>query len=196
MNTAKAIVYKLYMGETRNPLLINFISKNESGFKESLLHSGKSVRRNWPKKFTVTVDGTQPIDYFMCGGRYGVVSQRAMDVVQSFTEDTVEFLPVQVISQNLGGPIGQYWILNILTNIDALDWKRTMWGSAEVPYDNEWASFLKPAFKLKMVENQHMFVLRIGKTIRSGIFVSDALRKSLKINNADLGMGFVPLKVT
>lgn len=195
MTTVKSLVYHLYMGETKNPALINYLRKDEKGFKESTLHKGKSVKAQWPKDFTVFVSGTQPLDYFMCGPEYYLVSQPAKEIINAFAQANVEFLPAQVVSQDTEASLGQYWVMNILKSIDALNWEQTMWGTSEIPYNDEWASFIKPALNLVAIKNQHIFLLRIGKNVRTGIYISETLRYNLKRNKAALGMGFIPIKV-
>jgi hypothetical protein len=195
MTSGKSLIYHLYMGETKNPALINYVRRDDKGFKDSTLHRGKPVMAKWPDSFNVFVSGTQPLDYFMCGPEYYVVSQFAMEIIKSYAESSVEFLPVKIVSSDIKDPLGQYWIMNTLNNIDALNWEQTMWGTSEVPYGDEWASFIKPALNLAKIKNQHIFLLRVGKHIRSGIYVSEALRYNLKRNKAALGMDFMPIKV-
>lgn len=195
MAERKSLVYHLYMGETKNANLINYAKKDEKGFKESTLHKGKSVKAKWPDGFTVLVSGTQPLNFFMCGPRYYVVSKSTMETIKFLSESSVEFLPAKIVSQDTETLVGQYWIMNILSNIDALNWEQTMWSTSTIPYGDEWASFIKPAFNFDVVKDQHLFLLRVGNNIRTGIYVSEALRYSLKRNKATLGMDFIPIKV-
>jgi hypothetical protein len=131
----------------------------------------------------------------MCGAEYYVISDSAMKIIKSCAESSVEFLPVKIVSLDIKAPLGQYWIMNTLNNIDALNWEQTIWSTSEVPYGDEWASFIKPAFNLAQIKNQHIFLLRVGKHIRSGIYVSETLRYNLNRNKAVLGMDFMPIKV-
>jgi hypothetical protein len=200
MTSKKALIYKLLPDAElfdRNQSLITTTSRDDKNFNSDILNTAISVKTKWPSGVAVFVAGTRPVDYLLCGPRYIAVSQSAKDVIERIVGSGIEFLPVNVLNEDSKESIGQYWVLNVLNNINALDWEHTRWISDEIPYykPDAYLNIIKPAFKLKLVEDQHMFLLRVGDFIKSGIYISATLRKSLEAKRATVGMDFMPIKV-
>ncbi|HXF86679.1 MAG TPA: DUF1629 domain-containing protein [Anaerolineales bacterium] len=199
--TKRALIYKLLHDAElfeKKPLLITTTRREGKGFDNNLLNKGISVKDIWPSSFTVFVSGTQPVDYLSCGLNLEALSLPAKQVIEATVgPGSVEFLPVSIVNEDAQEPIRQYWILNVLSHIDALDWEHTMWIPDEIPYNKPDAhlDFIKPAFKLQAVESQHMFLLRVRERINAAIYISAALRKNLERAHAVLGMDFMPIKV-
>jgi hypothetical protein len=192
--------YKLLLNEAmfeKNPSLITMVKRDDKNFNGEFINMGVSIKPIWPSSVTVFVSGTDPVDYFLFGPRHHAVSQRAREVIGNAVGTSVEFLPLNVVNKDSEDSIGQYWAINILNNIDALDWDHTVWNSDEIPLKKKDAhlDIIKPAFKAHLIEGQHMFLLRVRKFIKSGIYISATLKKQLKSKGTVAGMDFMPIKV-
>lgn len=201
MTIKKAIIYKIIINATlfdKKPSLITMVDRDEKNFNTDFLNRGASVKDKWPSDFTVFVSGIQPVDYLLCGLGYDGVSDSARKVIESTVKSGVEFLPVNLVEKKTNTFLGQYWILNIINNIDALDWEHTKWITPEIPYNakDAYLDIIKPAFKLQAVEHEHMFLLRVRDYVKSGIYISASLMKNFKSKHATVGMDFMPIKVT
>ena len=201
MTIKRSFIFELLLDATlleRSLSLITMTNRDDKNFNSKVLKTGVSVINEWPREFTIFVTGTQPVDYLLCGPLYNVVSQSAKGVIESIVGPGIEFLPVKVVEKITGEYFGEYWILNVLNHLDALDWEHTLWITREIPYgvEDAYLNIIKPAFKLKAVENQHMFHLQVGEHIESGIYISALLRENLKLKHATVGMDFMPIKVT
>lgn len=200
MTFQKALIYKLIHDAElfeKKTSLITATIRDDKSIDTDVLNRGISMKAQWTSGVIVYVSGTQPVDYLLCGPRHHAVSQAAKEVIESLVGADIEFLPVNMVNKNSKEPSGQYWILNVIQNIDALDWEYTRWISDDIPYNKPGAylSIIKPAFKLKKIENRHIFLLRVGRHIKSGIYISAVLRKKLEARKAVLGMDFMPIKV-
>jgi hypothetical protein len=94
--------------------------------------------------------------------------------------------------------IGQYWVMNVIKSVDALDWEQTTWATREIPYSDvrAYLSVIKPAIKFELAKNANIFHLTVQGKNMSGIYLSAQLKNSLENANSTLGMKFTPVKVS
>lgn len=196
----KVLIYKLMVDASlfdKKPSLISMVNRDEKNFNTDDLNRGISVKDKWPSDFTVLVEGTQPVDFLLCGLGFDGFSKSAREIIESTVKSGIEFLPVNIVEKKSDRFIGLYWILNVINNIDALNWEHTTWSTREIPYNAQNAHFkiIKPAFNLQSVKDQHMFLLRVRNYVDSGTYISASLMKNLKLHHAVVGMDFQPIKV-
>lgn len=180
------------------PSLISENKTEEHGVNGRVINRGNRIDMEWPKDFTIYVKGTRPVDYFLCGGFYGVVSDPVRKVVQAISNQDVEFLPVRVVSSVTNQEFGQFWVLNVITKKDALNWEQTTWTTNQIPYGDPQARLMlvKPVLEFELIKDANIFLVDIqGKTV-SGIYLSALLKEAMERANCTLGMKFSPIKVT
>lgn len=164
-----------------------------------MINQGKALQNKWVDDFTIYTQGTIPVDYFLAGGFYDVVSDPVRRTVQAMIEkERVEFLPVRVVSVATNEEIERYWAINVIENIDALDWEKTIWTTPKVPYDDNqaYSKIIRPVLKFELTKNVNIFHLSVEGRIKSGIYISWQLKKALEDANSILGMEFTPIKVS
>lgn len=182
----------------KNPSFISESETNTGGFNGLLINNGHRIMKEWPGSFTVYVHGSEPVDYFLCGAYYSVVSDKVRNIIQKLSDKDGEFLPIKVLSNSTKQEIGKYWVLNIINNIDGLDWEHTTWTTREIPYSNidAYLNIIKPAIKAEYVQNENLFLLNVLGKIRPGIYLSGKLKVELERAKCVLGIKFAPVKVT
>ena len=179
-----------------HPSIISYESLDDQGFNHFLFNKGNSIKDLWPSDFTIYLRGHQPIDYFICGMGYTIMSNSAAEIIYSVAKDSVELLPVKaVLNDNFIGT-DSYYILNVLKSFEALNWQATVWTSHDIPYDDPSAHFkiIKPAFNSQLIQEESIFLLTVNKKILHGIFISKYLKELLEDNEFTVGMEFRPIK--
>jgi hypothetical protein len=168
--------------------LISEYRIDEQGFNGRLVNRGKQLAEVWPDNFTISVQGDQPVDYFLCGGFYDVVSDPVCRVIQDVSNDEVEFLPIRVVQHSTHREIGKYWILNVIKSLNGLNEKQSTWSMR--------GTLIKPAIRIDLVKNSNIFHLEIRGKIVSGIYLTDRLKVALETDKCILGMEFASVKTT
>ncbi len=181
-----------------DPSLLVASRVEKHDFDETLLEKGTSVIGQWPHDLTVFARGSRPVDYFIAGPYFVVVSENFVKAVDSVGgERDVEFLPVRVVLENGNEARERYWVVNVMRVLDALDWAHSVWSTTEVRRDDPDAFLylIKPAFRATAIRNAVLFQVRIGSMVSPGIYISGLLKRTLESTNAALGLEFQPIKV-
>lgn len=104
--------------------------KDRSVIRGLKLTLGKSLQEIWPKMEVRVTNKAIPADSFKVGALL-VVSRALADTILEFVpSDDVELLPVHVEFKD--APYGEYYFLNVLKRIDAIDRKKS-----EIKFDEE-----------------------------------------------------------
>ena len=179
-----------------HPEIIAYEQRNDHGFNDLLMGKGNSLINTWPQDFTLYLRGDKPIDYFLCGTRYAVLSKSAAEIIDSFAKDNVELLSTNTILNDKPIGTGSYYILNVLKSCEALNWEATMWTTHEIPYNDPSAHLviIKPAFNSELLQDESIFTLRVNKKINSGVYISKLLKESLEERKCTVGLEFWPIK--
>lgn len=198
----KPLVYRLIFNGNLfddNPSLISELRLEDCGFNGQLMSCGHSLRNQWPSAFAVYVRGTEPVDYFLCGTYYEVVSENFAKVANSLGGTSgVEFLPIKVFQEDKKEIPYKYSVMNITQTLDALDWEHTLWVNKKIPYDDPTAvlNIIKPTFKAESIHGVNIFQISVNGKIRTGTYVSVLLKQNLERAGATLGLEFMPIKTT
>ena len=182
-----------------NPSLISEFRMEDCGFDGQLMSCGRFLCNEWPSEFAVFVRGTEPVDYFLCGAHYQVVSENFVKVICSLGDmSEVEFLPIKVFQEDKKEIPCKYSVMNVTNTLDALDWEQTCWINKKIPYNdpNAVLNIIKPAFKAEVVNGVNIFQISVKEKIRTGTYISALLKRNLERTGATLGLEFMPIKVT
>jgi hypothetical protein len=169
------------------------------GFDGRLINQGKALQNQWVDDFTIYTRGTVPVDYFLAGGFYDVISDPVRRTIQGTTEkERVEFLPARVISLDTGKEYENYWIMNVIESRDALNWEKTIWTTPKIPYNDKqaYSKIIRPTFTWDLIKNVNIFHLSIAGRIKSGIYISRRLKEKLEETGCTYGMQFTPIKIS
>jgi len=183
----------------KKPSLVSEYKTDEQGFDGRLILHGKQLIENWPLGFNVQVQGTQAVDYFLCAGFYDVISDPVRRIIQECSgNNDVEFLPIKVELCSTQQEIGPYWVLNVISKLEALDWEQTIWATGTIPYSDirAYSRVIKPAFKLESAKNATIFHLSVQGKTTPGIYLSAHLKVAMEQAQCTLGMEFAPIKTT
>ncbi|MEL7590045.1 MAG: DUF1629 domain-containing protein [Anaerolineaceae bacterium] len=170
-----------------------------SRFDEKLISFGRGSLKNlWPQDMTVNITGITPVDYLFCSVNIDAVSDHARTVIEKISPLDVEFFPLDVIDED-GMPIikTKYWVINVLTIIDALDWDNTKWTTGKPPTKKDPTAFLsiiKPCLIESKINGRNIFRIEVANQTTSGKFISHFLRKSLEKEGCTIGMDFGQIK--
>jgi hypothetical protein len=168
--------------------------------QKKLMFERNSLFHVWPHDVRVYVAGNEPVDLLLCTAYMEIVSERAKRIIEELARAEVEFLPISVY-QDDGNPYApmNYWVLHVMTFLDALDWENTMWTKPPPPDKNRLPAsigIIKPCLKTQVIENHHIYGLEVAGKIRSGKYVSPTLKDALTKSGCSIGIVFSPVKTT
>jgi hypothetical protein len=98
-----------------------------------------------------------------------IVSEKLVKLIQTFTTDEIEFLPVEI-----DGKTG-YWFMNVLCVLDALDVVKSEFKRFE---DGNIMYVIQAQYNDSVINGHHIFKL----TNCSGIFITENMKKYLEDN--------------
>jgi hypothetical protein len=94
-----------------------------------------------------------------------------------------------------GDTIGQYWVINVMREVDALDWDRTRWLNPKIvdtdPHPH--LNIIKAAFRLEALQSVDIFRLQIKNEGGVAIYISRRLKRCLEKAGATSGMKLIPI---
>jgi hypothetical protein len=157
-------IYKLWVDDAPHPGMV-CIRRDDKGFDSLRFYEANRIE-NWPNGITFYIEYQSDEDILIGGIHWVLFSDRFRQAIEQCQIPCVQFLPVWVEENVTGKIIGQYWVMNVTTAIEALDWERTRWlypdrvGADEYPVLN----IVKEALKSDIVGDVDIFRLRvIGK---------------------------------
>jgi len=166
------------------------------------LFEGRKLKGIWPDKVLVRVKGGFLIDYVK-GIVDPMVSGRASNVIEGIAGSDIEFLPITLVDESTNTILSDdYWILNPLIIVDALDWNETTWNPSKSTtnqpnFDDPIIHLrvIKPVLKYSLISDLDIFRIRVGRKVTHDIFMSNDLVQELQKDQADLGMYFATVNV-
>ena len=128
----------------------------------------------------------------MLGNSYGwpIMSRRAIELLDGAIRNEVQLLPVKVINKDTKEEIENYYVLNVLPFLDALDLEHSL-HTYFTCGDIKVLSVMKYALRKEGVENHNIFRL---KESPMSIFVSEHFKRIAEENKM-LGLDFLEVKV-
>jgi hypothetical protein len=193
----KATFYELVWGGPvqADPEGLVLIKEDTKGFDEYRFYEGNIIE-DWPEGVTFFVKGIKHEDYVVVGLQWTVVSERVRKCSEELKVTGVQFLPVRIIIEEKNEEIGPYWAMNVVNDIDALDWERTKWMHPNRdPKQDEHPQLdiIREALIYKNLINIDVFKLNIKGQICSTIYLSERLERSLEHAGATVGFKFKPI---
>lgn len=172
-----------------------------TNFNEFLLNSGNTRMIDiWPKDVYIPIQGYIPVDLLICTPYIEAVSDAAKWVITKMAQEEIEFLPIRVYDEN-GNPYTKtnYWVINILTVIDAIDWVNTRWFSKTPPRKddpNAQMDIIKPCLINSKIIGHNIFLIKVAEKVNRSIYLSYSLMNELTKEGCAVGMEFSPIKTT
>lgn len=190
----RAIFYKVSMADS-DPIALMAPEADTKGFDEYRFYKGEWIE-DWPEGITISFTRGEHAEDFMLGGLHWLlVSERVRQVFAQHQIEGTQFLPVRVIHQKTGKEVGRYWALNVVQEIEALDWTHTLWTTSDPKEIEEWAAvhILRPALIWEKVQGNDVFRLRIQGEGDVSVFISARLKQWLEEAEATSGFSFFPI---
>lgn len=188
--------YVVSIDEESDPKGLWAARKDLKGFDVHRLNSGKRIE-DWPNEVTFWFTKGEHAQDLMSGGAYlDLISERVRQVFEKHQIKGAQFLPVRVIHQKTGEDVGKYWALNVVQEVEALDWTHTIWTTLDTKEIEEAPSLhiLKPALIWERVQGVDIFRLKIRGEGGVEVLVSARLKKYLEEAGATSGFAFLPRK--
>ncbi|WP_366946575.1 DUF1629 domain-containing protein [Roseiflexus sp.] len=125
-----------------------------------------------------------------------LVSERVRQALERCGVEGVQFLPVRVMHKATGAEIGSYSALNVVRVVEALDWERTRWLTADrkVVDDHPILAIVRVALRREAVSGVDIFRLRVKHDVGE-IFISPRVKQCLERAGATSGFRFIPVPV-
>lgn len=190
----RAIFYKVSMADS-DPKALMAPQVDAKGFDEYRFYKGEWIE-DWPEGITISFTRGEHAEDFMLGGfSWKLVSERVRQIFVQHQIGGVQFLPIRVIHQKTGKEVGKYWVLNVVQQVEALDWAHTLWTTTDHEEINRYAGgyILRPALLWEQVKNVDVFRLRIQGRCDARIFISARLKQWLEEAGATSGFAFFPI---
>ncbi len=187
--------YKLWPDDTNKNSAI-CIKKKVKPFNRHRLNSGHHIGNDeWPHNATFYMSDGLLDDYLIGGMSYFPMSDRLKGAIESLVGDGAQFLPVQ-IKQGADNPTQkQYWIMNVLQVVDALDWKRTKWVNPQkvLTDPHPVLNIAIPVLEAASLQGISVFNLKIKDDISPQVYVSERVMKSIRNRGVDVGLKLRPI---
>lgn len=190
----RAIFYQISMTDS-SPKALMAPKRDAKGFDEYRFYKGQWIE-DWPENITISFTRGEHAEDFMLGGpHWMLVSERVRQVFVQHRIEGVQFLPVKVIYQKTAEEAGKYWALNVVQEIEALDWVHTLWATSDSTEIQKWAAIhiLRPALIWEKVQGSDIFRLRIQGEGDVSVFISARLKQWLEEAGATSGFSFFPI---
>jgi hypothetical protein len=184
-----------------HPEFISVTKTEIPNFDYGQLAFGRDRLANtWPDHFKVFVSGNEPVDFLYCSPYVNAVSDQVREIISPIAAHDVEFLPIQVVHEN-GIAYTQmvYWVLNILTVVNALYWPNTKWTTSTPPDLTDsmaHAKILQPCLYANKIKNANLFRLEVAGKITGSRFISLAIKRELEKSGNTVGIEFAPVMTT
>lgn len=179
-----------------DPDALSSPQKDTRGLDKFCLYTGKWIE-DWPADVTFWfTEGDHAQDYMLGGAYWPLVSERVRQVFERHKIVGVQFLPVRVFRKKTNDEVGKYWALNVIQEVEALDWDHTIWTTLDTKKIEEHPllSILLPALIWEKVKDKDIFRLKVRGKSSSEILISERLKKYLEDAGATSGMVFLPRK--
>jgi len=185
------------MSDYNNPNIPVAIIKECYGFEQYHFNTAKKVEE-WNTDFSFfynSNDGKPLTDYLRNDLGCLVVSSRIKSL-WDILSTTIQYLPVKVINEATGSINREYYIANVLLEIDALCLDQSKYYSTEIERNGKKETIVvvsKYVLFGTRVANNDIFKLTKGQQIP--VFVSEKFVKEMKSANMDIGMDFLEVRI-
>jgi hypothetical protein len=190
----RAIFYEVSMDDS-NPNALRGVEKDTRGIDPSCFYSGRWID-DWPVGITFSYSlGEEPEDYLVAGAYWELASERVRQVFVQYQIAGVQFLPIRALYKKTGKEVGTYWALNVVREVEALDWTHTLWTTSDnrETEKNPALHILRPALLCDQLRDVDIFRLRIRGQGDFSVFVSERLKRYLEAAKATSGIYFIPV---
>lgn len=148
------------------------------------LYKGQKIE-NWNENTIFEYDpdeGDTHIEYLATNISHPIMTEKAVKALEKLIANDVQLLPIRVINKKTGEEPEKYYILNILSCVDALDLQNSLYDRRIDDRTNEeYISVIKYALDSSRVGEHHIF--RIKESVLSvSVFVSEEFRKVVRKN--------------
>lgn len=147
---------------------------------------------DWDNKITLYFDpdeGDRETDYLGNDLGWLIISSRFKSLLEKIGVKNVQFLPITIENIKDGTKLHDYTIANICGLVDALDWSNSLYNEIVTGQGEKLIIFASHVLLGDRIE-QHIFRLKDDPFV---VFVSEGLKKLLKLNNID-GIDFYKVK--
>jgi hypothetical protein len=149
-------------------------------WKGTMLKDGREFKQNvqmksfWDTSTFILNDDMQLPDYFVSGGMV-IVSTKFMNLVKSFQEDGIEFLPIQVMGLD-GRYEREYFFMNVYKSVNCIDLDKSDCEITTLSSGVSYVSSIKKVVLKKVdLSGIHIFIPKEY----SYLFISDLLAVAL-----------------
>jgi hypothetical protein len=185
--------YKIGVDDS-DPLALITVEHDDKGFDEFRFYEGKYIE-DWPNGITFVVAGEHREDYLLGGLHWMVVSEHVRQVFEESHIEGAQFLPVTVIYKEVGQKVGIYWALNVVQEVEALDWGHTRWlGSDTIEDEYIFLNVAKEALLWEPLRNIDIFRLTIKDKSDVSVYISGHLKQCLESAGAVKGFKFIRIR--
>ncbi len=177
----------------RGPVGMYLVSEDFRGINEYELHKGKEIV-GWPEDVTFYVAGQSAEDYLLGGLQWNVFSDAFRSVFSAcHAVGRVQFIPVRVIWHETGKDVGVYWALNIIEEVECLDYERTRWVRPETREKDlhPTMNIAKPVFRYDALRGIDVFRPAVSGKGDVANYVSARLKRCLEDADAAKGIKFI-----
>lgn len=191
----KEYIYKLSADNSPHPGMIS-VGRDDKGFDSLRFYKGTLID-DWPEGITFFIEYQYPEDILIGGIHWVLVSDLVRHVFGQSMFSGIQFLPVWVDEKVTGKRIGLYWAINVIKEVEALDWERTRWVYPDrVKTDEHPAlNIAKEVLRSELVGGVDIFRLQIKGIGSTKIYLSKKVKRSLEKANATKGFMFIPIEI-
>ncbi|MDI7278020.1 MAG: hypothetical protein QME94_18730 [Anaerolineae bacterium] len=181
--------YTFWIDESQRPPML-CQRADDKAIDSRTLHAGERID-DWPAYPTFYVDYHHDDDFVLLWPHWSVFSDRVRLVFEESRIEGVQFLPVRVIDERRQEEVGPYWVLNVVRELDALDWGRTRWHYPDrVQEADPLLNMIWPAFRLDALPGIDIFRLNLRGEHGITPYISRRLRVRLQRAGVTRGMTF------
>ena len=194
-NITPAKYYKLSLDDSNEPGMV-IVSKEVHGFNAHKFSEGIRIE-NWPENVKFYVSGDNNEDLLIGGFAWYLVSDRVRIAFEECNVEDVQFLPVIFLNTDNGERVGCYWVLHVLSELEALNWERTRWLYPEKRDIEQYPilNIIKEVFQEDVVKDVDIFRLRVKDQVSTIIYISERLKRCLENAEATIGFKFIPVTI-
>jgi hypothetical protein len=189
----RAIFYTVSMDDS-DPEALMGVEEDTKGFDSFRFYNGEWIE-DWPAEITFSyAEGEHAEDRLLGIPHWVLVSERVRQVFLRHQIRGVQFLPIKAIHKKTGKEVGKYWALNVVQEIEALDWTHTLWTTTDLRKIEKHAAgyILREALLWEPLRNIDIFRLKVQERGLT-IFISARLKQWLKEAGATSGFSFFPI---
>lgn len=148
------------------------------GMNDRCVDRGMPLAQNWIKPdFTYQLDEGEILSDYLCNVKsWLMVSKRFVQATYDYMGESVEYLPVKLINRTTDEICEDYFILNVVNIVSALDFDHSDYSVFNVPNIPPFYSIKKYALLSDQIGNHHIIKLKEDTV---PIFISKSLKSTI-----------------